>query len=88
MVSCATWILPALENMQTLQASFVVVVQTESELLSDENFAEKPTLNIVLVLVLALVITIITIIVVVVVITITDSRACVMGDHWAPGRGQ
>ena len=87
MVSCATWILPALENMQTLQASFVVVVQTESELLSDENFAEKPTLNIVLVLVLVLVI-IITTIIVVVVVTITDSRACVMGDHWAPGRGQ
>ena len=87
MVSCATWILPALENMQTLQASFVVVVQTESELLSDENFAEKPTLNIVLVLVLVLVI-IITTIIVVVVVTITDSRACVMGDHWAPGQGQ
>jgi hypothetical protein len=58
--------------------------------LGGKKFAEKPTLNIVLVLVFVLVIIIITIIVivVVVVITITDSRACVMGDHWARGQGQ
>ena len=56
--------------------------------LGGRKFAEKPTLNIVLVFVFVLVIITIIVIVVVVVISITDSRAYVMVDHWARGRGQ